>query len=117
MRWNHPEKAPTTEPTEMVRLPEVFVGGEGLVRGPAAVLGTLLHEAAIGATTCTSRSRKPGWIEGLGGRRGECVAHVDEDEGIPARLPGDRGARGGPIVITMAVLRGPGLSALGAGCG
>jgi len=48
MRWNHPEKAPTTEPTEMVRLPEVFVGGEGLVRGPAAVLGTLLHEAAMG---------------------------------------------------------------------
>jgi hypothetical protein len=29
-----------------VRLPEVFVGGEGLARGPADVLGTLLHEAA-----------------------------------------------------------------------
>jgi len=29
-----------------VRLPEVFVGGEGLVRGAADVLGTLLHEAA-----------------------------------------------------------------------
>jgi len=28
------------------RLPEVFVGGEGLARGPADVLGTLLHEAA-----------------------------------------------------------------------
>jgi len=28
------------------RLAEVFVGGEGLVRGPAEVLGTLLHEAA-----------------------------------------------------------------------
>jgi hypothetical protein len=28
------------------RLAEVFVGGEGLVRGPADVLGTLLHEAA-----------------------------------------------------------------------
>jgi hypothetical protein len=27
-------------------LPEVFVGGEGLVDGAAAVLGTLLHEAA-----------------------------------------------------------------------
>jgi hypothetical protein len=27
------------------RLPEVFVGGEGLARGPAAVLATLLHEA------------------------------------------------------------------------
>ena len=27
-------------------LPEVFVGGEGLAVGPAAVLGTLLHEAA-----------------------------------------------------------------------
>jgi len=28
------------------QLPEVFVGGEGLARGPADVLGTLLHEAA-----------------------------------------------------------------------
>jgi len=28
------------------QLPEVFVGGEGLARGPAEVLGTLLHEAA-----------------------------------------------------------------------
>ena len=28
------------------RLPEVFVGGEGLARGPVDVLGTLLHEAA-----------------------------------------------------------------------
>lgn len=27
------------------RLPEVFVGGEGLRRGPVEVLGTLLHEA------------------------------------------------------------------------
>ncbi|MEJ7773161.1 MAG: hypothetical protein WKF51_14770 [Geodermatophilaceae bacterium] len=27
-------------------LPEVFVAGEGLQRGPVAVLGTLLHEAA-----------------------------------------------------------------------
>jgi len=29
-----------------VRLPEVFVGGEGLARGLADVHGTLLHEAA-----------------------------------------------------------------------
>lgn len=28
------------------RVPEVFVGGEGLARGPAEVLATLLHEAA-----------------------------------------------------------------------
>ncbi len=28
------------------RLAEVFIGGEGLARGPADVLGTLLHEAA-----------------------------------------------------------------------
>lgn len=28
------------------RLAEVFIGGEGLARGPAVVLGTLLHEAA-----------------------------------------------------------------------
>ena len=27
-------------------LPEVFIGGEGLARGPVEVLGTLLHEAA-----------------------------------------------------------------------
>jgi hypothetical protein len=30
------------------RLPELFVGGEGLERGPVPVLGTLLHEAAHG---------------------------------------------------------------------
>lgn len=30
------------------RLPEMFVAGEGLSRGAAAVLGTLLHEAAHG---------------------------------------------------------------------
>ncbi|MDQ1678053.1 MAG: hypothetical protein QOF58_6655 [Pseudonocardiales bacterium] len=36
MRWSHGED----------RLAEVFVGGEGLRRGPVDVLGTLLHEAA-----------------------------------------------------------------------
>jgi hypothetical protein len=30
------------------RLPELFLGGEGLARGPRAVLGTLLHEATHG---------------------------------------------------------------------
>ncbi len=35
MRWNH----------DGARLPEVFVGGEGLARGAVDVLGTLLHEA------------------------------------------------------------------------
>ncbi|SRR6266487_755560 len=30
------------------RLPELFIGGEGLERGARAVLGTLLHEAAHG---------------------------------------------------------------------
>jgi hypothetical protein len=41
MRWNDPEQV-----GDGVRLPEVFVGGEGLSRGPADVLATLLHEAA-----------------------------------------------------------------------
>ena len=48
MRWAEPAE-PDNESgggTVPVRLPEVFVGGEGLARGPAAVLGTLLHEAA-----------------------------------------------------------------------
>lgn len=31
---------------EQTALPEVFIGGEGLARGPAEVLATLLHEAA-----------------------------------------------------------------------
>lgn len=39
MRWHH------THPGTGQQLPEVFVGGEGLARGPVAVLGTLLHEA------------------------------------------------------------------------
>jgi hypothetical protein len=30
------------------RLPELFIGGEGLQRGPVPVLGTLLHESAHG---------------------------------------------------------------------
>jgi hypothetical protein len=37
MRWSDADEA---------RLPEVFVGGEGLVRDPVYLLGTLLHEAA-----------------------------------------------------------------------
>jgi hypothetical protein len=36
MRWHHGSD----------QLPEVFIGGEGLARGPVEVLGTLLHEAA-----------------------------------------------------------------------
>jgi hypothetical protein len=55
MRWSQPEHTDAepvegeqdlTAPPPSVRLPEVFVGGEGLARGPAHVLGTLLHEAA-----------------------------------------------------------------------
>lgn len=62
MRWADPDQQPTEQPggdpdggeageeeapdRGPVRLPEVFVGGEGLARGPADVLGTLLHEAA-----------------------------------------------------------------------
>ncbi len=37
LRWHQGDEA---------ALPEVFVGGEGLARGPAEVLATLLHEAA-----------------------------------------------------------------------
>ncbi len=40
MRWHHGTD------TESDRLPEVFIGGEGLARGPVGMLGTLLHEAA-----------------------------------------------------------------------
>jgi hypothetical protein len=36
LRWHHHDQ----------RLPEVFVGGEGLAHGPTEVLATLLHEAA-----------------------------------------------------------------------
>jgi hypothetical protein len=37
-RWQHADD----------RLPELFIGGEGLKEGPVSVLGTLLHEAAHG---------------------------------------------------------------------
>jgi hypothetical protein len=37
MRWETGDESP---------MPEVFIGGEGLARGPVEVLGTLLHEAA-----------------------------------------------------------------------
>jgi hypothetical protein len=62
MRWRHqagpladeqdPYPATSGFPTSIegpeveARLPEVFIGGEGLARGPVGVLGTLLHEAA-----------------------------------------------------------------------
>jgi hypothetical protein len=36
------------------RLPELFVGGEGLARGGRDVLGTLLHEAAHGVASTRS---------------------------------------------------------------
>jgi hypothetical protein len=41
MRWHHEHAG-----EQGGHLAEVFVGGEGLQRGPADVLGTLLHEAA-----------------------------------------------------------------------
>lgn len=52
MRWHVPQPAATDEAgqngtaAEAQRWAEVFVGGEGLARGPADVLATLLHEAA-----------------------------------------------------------------------
>jgi hypothetical protein len=49
MRWstpNQPETADAESAEVGERLPEVFVGGEGLARGPVAVMATLLHEAA-----------------------------------------------------------------------
>jgi len=46
MRWADPDQPAAEDGSAGVRLPEVFVGGEGLARGPADVLGTLLHEAA-----------------------------------------------------------------------
>lgn len=47
MRWSSTDSAAGTgEDGGRERLAEVFVGGEGLARGPVDVLGTLLHEAA-----------------------------------------------------------------------
>lgn len=42
LRWHHD----TNPEPDAHRLPEVFIGGEGLRRGRVGVLGTLLHEAA-----------------------------------------------------------------------
>lgn len=42
-RWQRGENGP--------ELHELFIGGEGLRAGPAAILGTLLHEAAHGLAT------------------------------------------------------------------
>lgn len=44
MRWSPTDPGPDGE--SVMGLAEVFVGGEGLARGPVDVLGTLLHEAA-----------------------------------------------------------------------
>jgi len=40
-RWQHAD----------AKLPELFIGGEGLARGAREVLGTLLHEAAHGVAS------------------------------------------------------------------
>src|SRR4051812_18549649 len=47
MRWHHADNDISTGPARGTReaLPEGFVGGEGLPRGPVDVLGPLLHEA------------------------------------------------------------------------
>lgn len=45
MRWTDTTQQPADEERAR-RLPEVFIGGEGLARGPVDVLATLLHEAA-----------------------------------------------------------------------
>jgi hypothetical protein len=49
--------------TPSEQLPEVFIGAEGLARGPEAILATLLHEAAHGLADAagiqdTSRGRR-----------------------------------------------------------
>ncbi|GAA1840913.1 hypothetical protein GCM10009836_20310 [Pseudonocardia ailaonensis] len=46
MRWGADPDETAADGLKPDRLPEVFVGGEGLARGPADVLATLLHEAA-----------------------------------------------------------------------
>lgn len=46
MRWHTSNNPASPDGRGGERLPEVFVGGEGLRRGPVEVLGTLLHEAA-----------------------------------------------------------------------
>lgn len=48
-RW-HPTTN-TTAAEEPRAIAELFIGGEGLARGPVDVLGTLLHEAAHGMAT------------------------------------------------------------------
>lgn len=79
MRWANPDQTATPadqtnddsaegepgndQPAGPVRLPEVFVGGEGLVRGAADVLGTLLHEAAnaLGHVRGIKDTSRQGW--------------------------------------------------------
>lgn len=46
MRWSATDSDDHRQDEDGHRLAEVFVGGEGLARGPVDVLGTLLHEAA-----------------------------------------------------------------------
>jgi hypothetical protein len=46
MRWHTDQANQDQAEAAGEQLAEVFVGGEGLRRGPADVLGTLLHEAA-----------------------------------------------------------------------
>lgn len=46
MRWSPTDVSDAESDGQPSGLAEVFVGGEGLARGPVDVLGTLLHEAA-----------------------------------------------------------------------
>jgi hypothetical protein len=49
LRYGH--FAPDRWQRDAGRLPELFIGGEGLARGSRDVLGTLLHEAAHGVAS------------------------------------------------------------------
>ena len=99
MRWRAPDAVTAGAAegaAEVERLAEVFVGGEGLARGPADVLATLLHEAAhalahVRGVKDTSRQGR--WHDAKFKALAEEVGiSVEKDARIgwsPTTLPGD----------------------------
>jgi hypothetical protein len=100
MRWADPDQPATGDGDgagAAVRLPEVFVGGEGLARGPANVLGTLLHEAAHALAHI--RGIKDTSRQGLAQRAVQGAGRGTRDRGrqaLPHRLVPDHPPGGHP---------------------
>lgn len=120
MRWRAPEPTASDEleaqdeaASEPRRWAEVFVGGEGLARGPAEVLATLLHEAAHALAhvrNIKDTSRQGRWhnarFKALAEEVGICVEKDPRIGWSPTTLPAETRTGYAQVIAELgAVLR------------